>query len=522
MDMTETMGTVWMGLTLNCCRCHDHKFDPLTQQEYYQFFAFFNQTPVTGGGGDPSTAPFLEMGSAEQNRALEEARAEAAPHGPKLAEAEKALFGVKERQNAADTPLGKQLPRTEQDALRTSPVNRKSEHWKALITYFEKSHPDYGAALREAAPAYERLSKAQAAIPKVMVMKDQPSRRPTFLLERGLYTQPRGEVQAGTPASLPPLRSGDAPTRLDLARWLVAGDHPLTARTAVNRLWQMLFGMGLIKTPEDFGVQAEYPVQPELLDWLAAEFVESGWDVKHLLRTIVTTRAYRRDSSTPSPVLRDRDPDNRLFARGPRFRMPSWMIRDQALTISGLLQATPGGKPVFPYQPAGVWDEATFGKRKYSQSTGSDLYRRSLYTFWRRIIGPTLFFDTARRQVCEVKSLRTNTPMHALTVYNDTTYVEAARALAQLLLQSSSSEEARFLLAGKRTLCRPPRPEETEVWRRTLSKAATAFAGDPGAARKLLSIGESPRDTRISEEEHAAWTLLCLNLLNLDETLTKE
>jgi hypothetical protein len=181
-----------------------------------------------------------------------------------------------------------------------------------------------------------------------------------------------------------------------------------------------------------------------------------------------------------------------------------------------------GGKPVYPYQPSGVWDEATVGKRRYIPSTGSDLYRRSLYTFWRRIIGPTVFFDTARRQVCEVKSLRTNTPMHALTTYNDVTYVEAARAFAQLLLQTAPDDGARLALAGKRALCRPPRPEEEGVWRKTLAKAAAAFEQEPESAKKLLAQGDSPRDTRIPETQHAAWTLLCLNLLNLDETLTKE
>ncbi len=523
MDMTETMGTVWMGLTLNCCRCHDHKFDPLTQKDYYRFSAFFNQTPVNGGGGDPSTAPFLEVANDGQTRALAEAKAAEAAFAPRLAAAEKAVFAPEDRQKAADTPVAKALPKNELDALKSAPASRRPEQWKALMTHFEKSHPEYYSVLAEASAVYERLAKAQSAIPKVMVMRDQPKRRPTFLLDRGLYTQPRDEVHTGTPASLPPLEADEtAATRLDLARWLVSSSHPLTARTAVNRLWQMLFGMGLIKTPEDFGVQAEYPVHPELLDWLAAEFMESNWDVKHLLRTVVSTRAYQRSSHTPSAALRERDPDNRLFARGPRFRMPSWMIRDQALAVSGLLDPTVGGKPVYPYQPSGVWDEATFGKRRYTPGTGKDLYRRSLYTFWRRIIGPTVFFDTARRQVCEVKSLRTNTPMHALTVYNDVTYVEAARAFAQLLLQTAPDDAARLALAGKRALCRIPRPEEEAVWRKTLAKAAAAFDAEPESARKLLTLGDSPRDARIPENEHAAWTLLCLNLLNLDETLTKE
>jgi hypothetical protein len=523
MDMTETMGTVWMGLTLNCCRCHDHKFDPISQKDYYGFFSFFNQTPVTGSGGDPSTAPFLEITTAEQKKVLDAAKTEVAKSTSALDVEEKAVFKMSNRQKAWETDFAKTLPKSALEALKIAPTNRRPEQWNTLIQFFEKTHPDYGATLKDARTAHAALAKILLEVPRVMVMGDQPKRRATFVLDRGLYTQPGEEIQARVPESLPRMDADMAKAnRLDLARWLVSGSHPLTARTAVNRFWQMLFGIGLIKTPEDFGVQAEYPVHPELLDWLAAEFMDSGWDVKHLLRTIVLSESYRRSSHTPSPVLRERDPDNRLFARGPRFRMPSWMIRDQALAIGGLLNATVGGKPVFPYQPSGVWDEATFGKRKYTASAGNDLYRRSLYTFWRRIVGPTVFFDTARRQVCEVKSLRTNTPMHALTTLNDTTYVEAARAFAQLLLQSTVEDSARLALAGKRALGRPPLPEEEAVWRRTLAKASAAFHAEPESAKKLLTVGDSPRDARIPEQTHAAWTLLCLNLLNLDETLTKE
>ncbi|MBL8223350.1 MAG: DUF1553 domain-containing protein, partial [Bryobacterales bacterium] len=221
----------------------------------------------------------------------------------------------------------------------------------------------------------------------------------THLLDRGLYNQPREEVPAAVPASLPPLPHGVKADRLGLANWLISREHPLTARVAVNRLWQMLFGIGLVKTAEDFGVQAEYPVQRELLDWLAAEYMESGWDTKALLRLILTSETYRRSSAIESPEVRERDPENRLLARGARFRMPSWMIRDQALAASGLLRPQIGGKPVFPYQPEGIWSEATFGKKEYRQDTGDALHRRSLYTFWRRIVGPTEIFDNAKRQV---------------------------------------------------------------------------------------------------------------------------
>jgi hypothetical protein len=318
------------------------------------------------------------------------------------------------------------------------------------------------------------------------------------------------------------LPAPDAANRLDLARWLVAPGHPLTARVAVNRIWQMLFGIGLVKTAEDFGIQAEYPQQRELLDWLAAEYVATGWDTKALIKTIVTSETYRRSSAIASPSDIERDPANRLLARGARFRMPSWMIRDQALAASGLLDRTLGGASVYPYQPAGIWDEATFGKKTYPASNRSDLHRRSVYTFWRRIVGPTEFFDTAKRQVCEVNPLRTNTPMHALTTLNSPTYVEAARFLADGVMRSHPDETTRFDAIGARLLARKPAPEEVAVWKRSLERARGAFQKDPVAVASLLATGAKPSEPGLNPAEHAAWTALCLNLLNLDETLTKE
>lgn len=469
MDMTETMGTVWLGLTLNCCRCHDHKFDPLTQADYYRFTAFFNQTPVSGAGGNAQTPPVLEIAPPEAITARDTAR---------------------NARNAAKALLDK-APEPEKAAL-------------------EKSFKETEA----------KLKSLEDTIPKVMVMADQKEPRKTFLLDRGLYNAPGEEVAAAVPAILLP--APETRNRLDLARWLVSRDHPLTARVTVNRLWQMLFGVGLVKTAEDFGLQAEYPRQRELLDWLAAEYVESGWDTKALLKTIVTSETYRRSSAITSPSDFENDPENRLLARGARFRMPSWMIRDQALAVSGLLEGSVGGPSVFPYQPEGIWDEATFGKKTYRMSEGGDLHRRSLYTFWRRIVGPTEFFDTAKRQVCEVKPLRTNTPMHALTTLNSPTYVEAARFLADKVLRAHSDESARFQTLSHHLLARPANAEETAIWKRSLGRARDSFSRDSAAADRLLAVGSSPIRLGLDTVEHAAWTALCLNLLNLDETLTKE
>lgn len=525
MDMSETMGSVWLGLTLNCCRCHDHKFDPLTQREYYQFTAFFNQTPVTGGGGNAQTPPVLDCPLPGQSEKLQKAELDWKKAVESVNTKESDLFPRPSKKPLVESPAAADLSKPVRDALSAAPTSRKYEQWELLIKTFSETQSEYADSLRAALGAKQSLDGARNAIPRVMVMRDDDKPRQTFLLNRGLYNQPGAEVHAAVPAVLPPMDVGDGrerATRLDLARWLVSEKNPLTARVAVNRFWQMLFGIGLIKTPEDFGVQAEYPVFPEILDWLASEFVESGWDVKRLLRKVLTSEVYKRSSIISKPELRERDPDNRLLARGPRFRMPSWMIRDQALFVSGLLNASIGGAPVFPYQPAGVWEEATFGKRQYPQSSGADLHRRSLYTFWRRIVGPTVFFDVARRQVCEVKPLRTNTPMHALTTLNDITYIEAAAALARRALKGGGGDAERLRTLASRVLCRDFSEAELAIWMKTLERSKKAFEQDGSAADRLFGQVGPVRDAELPKEIHAAWTMLCLNILNLDETLTKE
>src|SRR5262249_37369877 len=286
------------------------------------------------------------------------------------------------------------------------------------------------------------------------------------------------------------------------------------ARVTVNRMWQLFFGTGLVKTVEDFGVQGEKPSHPELLDWLAREFIESGWDVQTIHQLIVTSATYRPPSEG-FPALVERDPENRVVARGPRYRLPSWMIRDQALAASGLLVDKMGGRPVQGYQPPGIWEEATFGQIRYNQEHGEALYRRSLYTFWRRIVGPTMFFDVANRQTCTVKIARTNTPLHALVTLNDVTYVEAARALAQRVLLGPSHDDAgRIAEAFRRLTAREPNPAELEILSRRLDKLRKYYASDEAAAKKLITTGESVPDPKLSPSELAAWTGLASVLLN--------
>ncbi len=352
-------------------------------------------------------------------------------------------------------------------------------------------------------------------------MQDKPGSRKSFILDKGLYNQKREEVSAEVPQSLPALPEKAPRNRLSLARWLVDPSHPLTARVTVNREWQKFFGTGLVKTVEDFGAQGEKPTHPELLDWLAGEFIRGGWDLKALHRLIVTSATYRQSARWTTQLAR-KDPANRLLGRGPRWRMPSWMIRDHALAASGLLVKRIGGPSVKSYQPKGVWAEATFGKMRYSQDKGEKLYRRSLYTFWRRIIGPTIFFDTAKRQTCEVRKILTNTPLHALATLNDVTYVEAARALAQRVLEKAGPEPtARVTMAFRLATCRRPDAAELKILLGRLAILKKQYSADPGEATKLLSVGDSPRNAKLDAIEHAAYAGLCSLVLNLDEVLTK-
>ncbi len=721
MDMTETVGTVWLGLTLSCCRCHDHKYDPVSNKEYYQLFAFFNQTPVKGNGGDPQTAPVIETPGKDQAEKLASLDSQIATLEQKMKAAAKKLAAKQREWEAAELarrqdatqwqPLqptkvfasgaklrtlgdhsvlasgknpnndtytviastalesitgiriealqhetmtknglarsdsgnfvltGLEIEKTGPDSDQTEPIkivagqatfeqgghlvtnvfddNPKSgwavyqgrplDRPHTAVFRFEKPIPATGqsgfrftlrhdsvhqkhnlgrfrlsftsdpqpkltdatdqfvVALQTAAKdrdpkqkaliskshresdteytdfqkKRETLTKSRDALrgsfPKVMVMADMKERRKTFVLTRGLYNKPTDvEVASRLPGFLPGRTNvqdlqGTGPAdqqsanRLTLARWLVADDNPLTARVTVNRFWQQVFGIGLVKTTEDFGTQGETPVHMDLLNWLAAEFRESGWDVKHLMRLIVTSHTYRQSSKVTGQQAYEQDPENRYLSRGARYRMPSWMLRDQALAVSGLLSPTAGGPAVNTYQPEGVWEEASFGKKTYKHDSGEKLYRRSLYTFWRRIIAPTMFFDSASRQTCTVKTSRTNTPLHALQTLNNVAYVEAARALAQLALTANvDSDRERIDFIMQRALARKANDAEFDVLSGGLHRTRKQFTGAPQEAVRLISMGQSPRNESLDATEHASWTALCLAVLNFDETLTRE
>ena len=521
MDMTETVGTVWLGLTLNCCRCHDHKFDPVLKREYFALFAFFNQTPVDGGGGNPQTPPIMTYSTPVQQANLTLLEQAFQTAGKGLEERERQVFPRPTGQSAEQAAEAAKLPDPIKAILKLPPLDRNRDQLLQLEKQFEKSPPDYAKQIQDLGTAREQRDNLQSSLPRVMVMEELPQPRKTFLLDKGLYNKPQESVEAGVPASLPPLPPSSPHNRRGLAEWLIAAEQPLTGRVAVNRFWQQFFGVGLVKTAEDFGVQGERPQHPELLDWLAAEFRAGGWDVKRLCRRLVCSAAYRR-SSQATAALVERDPENRLLARGPRYRLPAWMLRDQALAASGLLLTGVGGPPVNPYQPSGVWEETTFGGKQYRQDHGASLYRRGLYTFWRRIVGPTMFFDNAARQTCSVKQFRTNTPLHALATLNDVTYVEAARALAERAMLESPTPAGRIELLFRLLLARSPSSAELPALLASLEKLQRHFQSDKPAAEKILAVGESPRAGQLDPAEHAAYAALAAAILNLDEALSKE
>jgi hypothetical protein len=723
-DRLDTTATVWLGLTVGCARCHDHKFDPITQKEYFQLFAFFNnidEKGVDGVGPSPTpqmtvSVPGLDAELARQrvrvaelgNRLAERAdelrqdrlaweervsaildtamsdtlwivpepteqmsankmnftvladrsvlvhgdnplndvqsirvpiesgwtraiRLEALPHeslnqaafarsfdgsfvlsgfevelnerdqaarkleirsaiaassrlswsvagcldqntntgwstDPNLpANQHRALFlldqsiegkpgsyltlrlryEAKEEQSiigrfrfalsSSDQPVLESddwFPSSLVEAVRVLPGHRTAEQQQQLVDVFQRLSTDTLLKTlrweREEAEQHEKELLERSTV-NIMVMKELDTPRDTFIHLRGAYDKPGERVVASTPASLPEIEKKRLLNRLDLARWIVDRNHPLTARVAVNRYWQMYFGTGLVKTTEDFGTQGEWPSHPELLDWLASEFIDSNWDVKAMQRLMVLSQTYRQSSKT-NPRALELDPENRWLSHGPRFRLAAHLLRDQALSVSGLLVPALGGPPVKPYQPAGLWEGVAginSNTTRYRQDTGSSLYRRSIYTYWKRAVPPPsmMIFDTADREVCSVKRRLTNTPLQALTMLNDPTYVETARALASQSMGLPSQCESDADVTQwifRRILARSPDAAENQQLQGSLVNYRVHFQRLPTAAQELIHVGESPVDAGLDAIELAARTTLVSLILNLDETLTKE
>ncbi|MEI7686595.1 MAG: DUF1553 domain-containing protein, partial [Planctomycetota bacterium] len=386
---------------------------------------------------------------------------------------------------------------------------------------------EYVKTLREWSQTIDDERKLMTGDTSVMIMEDLPATqmRPTFILNRGQYDQPLKDkqVKAGVPKALPPMPAAAPENRLGLAQWLVQPEHPLTARVAMNRFWQLMLGEGLVRTTEDFGMQGEMPSHPELLDWLAVDFTTHGWDVKRAIKQIVMSETYCQHSRL-TPALREADPENRLLSRGSRMRLQGEFIRDGALFVSGLLVDKIGGRSVKPYQPVGVWEEVTLSTELYDPEHGDKLYRRSMYTYWKRSAPhpAMMMFDAPSREKCTGYRPRTNTPLQALVTLNDPQFVEAARAFAQRIVKNGgASSGERIQFAFKHALGRGASPKEVGLIETLLASQRSRFEADSKKAEALLRVGESPRDTTIPAIEHAAWTMVASTLLNLDEFLVK-
>jgi hypothetical protein len=729
-DRVNTTGTVWLGLTIGCAQCHDHKYDPLTQKEYYQLYAFFHNVPESGLDGSKGNAmPFLKSPTGEQQRKMDALRAEqtrleehlkqpspqldaalaewektalaeaavpwtvldasqfaskggatlekledkslvagganpatetytivaasdlqritavrlealpddrfiakgpgrsvngnivltdvriaaSAQDGagealklkaasadfsqkdfpvalaiddkpntgwaihPEVGQPHQAVFELAQpletdggtqltvtldfQSKFTQHQLGRfrlsvtgassphqpqQLPANIQSILAIAPGERSHKQKAELREYYAAHVSPAARQTREQLETVKQsLAEIERQIPTTMVMQEMPQPRDTFVLVRGQYDKQGQQVAAAVPASLPPLPPAASKDRLALARWLVDPSQPLTSRVIVNRYWQMLLGTGLVKTTEDFGSQGELPSHPELLDWLAVEFmspaeqrapvsagdqVSDGWNVKALIKQIVMSATYRQ-SSVVTPELYERDPENRLLARGPRHRLPAEFIRDQALAVSGLLNKRIGGASVFPYQPKGLWEElmsradgAKWTAQVYTPSHGEDLYRRTMYTFWKRTSPPPTLstFDAPDRETCTVRRAITNTPLQALVLMNDPTYVEASRKLAErIMTQAGPSPDERITFAFRLATARRPTANELAVLRRIFDEQLAVYRSDTQQALKLLSAGESPRNETLDASELAAWAMVASVILNLDETVTR-
>ncbi len=712
-DRVDTTGMVWLGLTLGCARCHDHKYDPITQKEFYQLFAIFNNNAESGKGAEkagnhepsmPAPRPedlvrlkeldgqiaAAERGVREKEQKLPEllARWESSPDSRKpgvgwttadltglksgpgsqlTKRTDKSIFVTKKNAstdppsdeytvsfkaepgslsairlealsddalpgkgpgrsangnfvmtdfavsidgkpakiasgsadfsqekypvaNAFDTDkigtgwaihpnggvshqaifafdkpiasakpmmvtvtmefksrfpkhaLGRfRLSTTDSSApheaagtpasvvaILNTPADKRNEKQRNdLSTYFREHYAgDLTDSDRVLARAKADKAAYESSIPTAMIMKEMDKPRETRILIRGQYDKPGEKVEMGLPRLFGDLPPGAPMNRLGLAMWMVKADNPLTSRVAVNRFWEMFFGTGIVKTTENFGSQADWPSHPELLDWLATEFVRTGWDMKKIQKEMVMSAAYRQ-SAKVTPELLEKDAENRLIARGPRFRLQAEMIRDQAMSIAGLLIDKIGGPSVRPYQPDGIWDEINvYGNlRNYKHDIGEGLHRRSLYTIWKRTSAPPgmTVFDMPGRETCTVKRSRTDTPLQALALMNDVTYLEPARVLAQRMInEGGASADARIAYAFQRALARPPTEKEVTILKQGLEHRLAKYKADPEAAKKLIAQGDAKLDSKLDPSELAAYTTTASVILNLDEVITRE
>jgi hypothetical protein len=510
-DRVNTTMQVWMGTTFGCAQCHTHKYDPITQHEYYQVFAIFN-----GTRDNNSEDPILEVPRVGQHErfneltvALQEARGKVYSVSQRLDEQLESWLASVDHAN---------LPKDIAE-LAALPTNKRDAEQQEKLAAFHRRQSSEWTALQQAADGVK--AQLDEVSTTTLVMSEGPLRE-THVALRGDYRSHGDLVKPGVPAAFHPFPDDAPRNRLGFARWLVDSANPLTARVAVNRLWQELFGIGIVETVEDFGNQGEPPVHAELLDWLATEYIRSGWDTKALLRLMVTSAAYRQSSRT-TPELAERDPLNRLLARGPRVRLSAEAVRDQALLASGLLSTKMHGPPARPPQPTSGLSAAFGTSTDWTTSEGEDRYRRALYTQWRRNLpfASMIAFDAPERSVCNSRRIRSNTPLQALVTLNDPVFVEAAQSLARLTIAGGADPESRATFAMRRVLQRRPETREVERLAALYAAAREQLAKSPDEAMALATKPLGPLPEGVDAVEAAAWTVVGNVLLNLDEALAK-
>ena len=494
-DRTETLGTVFLGMTMICSRCHTHKYDPIKQTEYYQLMAFFNSTaegPLDGNKYE--YAPVIKV--PPNQGAWEAWEAFKAKQNQLVNQAEK-----------LKSELDKKWAKAGRDE-RFQTLAKPDQHLEKLQ--------------KEASDIAKKITNAKAKFTTTLVAKELGKPRETKLLQRGEYNLPTGEaLQPDVLKVMSPFPKGAPRNRLGLAKWLTSSEQPVVTRVLVNRIWQRVYGEGLVRTPEDFGLQGQQPTHPELLDWLAVELQDSNWDLKHMLRLMVTSKTFRQSSALRDGVD---DPENKLWARGPRFRLDAEVLRDIALWASDLLDPHMGGEGVKPYQPAGLWKALAHpasNTKQYQQDKGRMVYRRSLYVYWKRTSPHPMMtlFDAPSRETSCVKRSRTNTPLQSLSLLNEIQRVEMARMLAERLLKQGSTDDERLNLLFTLLACREPNDTERDACGKLLKSMRNRYGSAEKDAIKLLDTGEVPRDKSLNTTDHAAWTQMAATALASDLAL---
>ena len=535
-DRVRAVGAAWLGQTTGCAQCHDHKFDPINQRDFYSLGAFFADIKegIIGKREDGMIVgtPEQEAKLANLDAAVAGAKKKLSVMLPQLVEAQKVweadLIAKKtelpelakdSKASAADKKAAQQILAI----LKAKERNAKQK--QTLEEYFRKGTSLAKAELDLVAKAERERAAFYNTLPKCLVSISDANKRVVRILPRGNWMNESGEVmKAALPGYLPkPKIEGRDLTRLDLAQWLVSRDNPLTARTVMNRLWKQFFGTGLSKVLDDLGAQGEPPLNPALLDWLACEFMDSGWDYQHMIRVIVTSATYKQ-SSTSTPELTAADPYNRECARQSAFRLDAELVRDNALAISGLLVPKIGGPSVKPYQPAKYWENLNFPTREWQNDSGESLYRRGLYTWWQRsFLHPSLLaFDAPNREECTAERNRSNIPQQALVLLNDPTYVEAARAFAARIVSECRGDVTqRINWAWQQALQRKPGADEMKTISALFEKHLADYQKDGAAAEALLKTGAAPVAPGLDKSELAAWTHVARVALNLHETITR-